>query len=141
LRRRWSWALTAIAVLLLDQGTKSLARRLLAPEEPVPLLGKLLHANLVFNPGAAFGLRLAPALHLVIFCLLLAGLLAWSLRPSAPASLGLLLGGAAGNLLDRIRFGRVVDFLDFRVWPVFNLADVAITLGAIWLALDLRRRR
>ena len=55
--------------------------------------------------------------------------------------LGLILGGAAGNLIDRIRLGAVVDFLDFRVWPVFNVADACITIGAVGIAWGLLRRR
>ena len=137
--RRWAWAPLAAAVLLADQGTKSLALALLRPGEPAPLLGSFLRANLIFNPGAAFGLRLGAGWHLALFSFLLGAFLLWSLRPSAPGSLGLLLGGAAGNLLDRLRFGHVVDFMDLRVWPVFNLADVAITLGAVSLALRLWR--
>ena len=135
--RRWAWAPLAAAVLLADQGSKSLALALLKPGEPVPLVGRLFRANLVFNPGAAFGLRLGGNWHLVIFALLLSAFLVWSVRGFAPGALGLLLGGAAGNLVDRVRFGQVVDFLDLRVWPVFNVADVAITLGAVWLALNL----
>jgi len=57
-----------------------------------------------------------------------------------PVCLGLILGGAVGNLIDRLRFGGVVDFLDFRVWPVFNLADSCITVGAALLAVSLWRK-
>ncbi len=56
-------------------------------------------------------------------------------------ALGLVLGGAGGNLLDRVRFGYVVDFLDFRIWPVFNIADSAITAGIILLAYSVLKRR
>lgn len=58
-----------------------------------------------------------------------------------PVSLGLILGGAAGNLLDRVRFGAVIDFLDFRIWPVFNVADSCITIGAALMAWRLIRKR
>ncbi len=57
-----------------------------------------------------------------------------------PVCLGLILGGAVGNLIDRLRFGSVVDFLDFRVWPVFNLADSCITVGAALLAVSFWRK-
>ena len=131
--------LLAVLVLAIDQSSKSLALRALRPGEAVPVLGGFLRLSLVFNQGAAFGLRLGPSWHFAIFALLLGGLLLWLLRFSASGPLGLVLGGAAGNLLDRLRFGHVVDFIDFRVWPVFNLADIAITLGALWLAFALWR--
>jgi signal peptidase II len=67
-----------------------------------------------------------------------------ALRPASgkwvPVCLGLILGGAVGNLMDRLRFGSVVDFLDFRVWPVFNLADSCITVGAALLAVSFWRK-
>lgn len=84
---------------------------------------------------------------LAVSAVILAGFLwmAFRLRGVCPlhvkAALGLVLGGAAGNLLDRLRFGGVIDFLDFRVWPVFNLADSCITVGAVLMAWDLWVRR
>jgi signal peptidase II len=95
------------------------------------------------NPGAAFGiLPNQNVLFITTGLLLVIGALA-IYRKLPPAKkilrigLGLVLGGALGNLVDRLRFGKVVDFLDFRVWPVFNLADTAIFIGVCLLAWEL----
>lgn len=96
----------------------------------------------------AFGLFRGQGLWVTLATLAVLGGLGWStLRSGRPQSrwtvlgLGLILGGAAGNLADRARLGAVVDFLDFRVWPVFNVADSCITVGAALVALQLMRKR
>ena len=96
-----------------------------------------MHLTLVHNRGAAFGI-LKGQLYLFIFTTIIAIILIYrSLKNTScnlyRVSLWLILAGAAGNLIDRVRFGYVVDFLDFRIWPVFNIADSAITIGAILL--------
>ncbi len=93
----------------------------------------------------AFGLFQGCGLWITLGTLgVLAALFRTTLRPDrgrwVPVGLALVLGGALGNLLDRARFGGVIDFIDFRVWPVFNLADSCITLGAILLAVSFWRR-
>ena len=127
----------AAAVLVLDQATKWWMRRHLAVGESVPLLPGVFHLTLVRNPGVAFGLFARQGVVVLGIAFLLVALLlitartrpaAW--RPPVPWAMGLILGGALGNLLDRVRFGAVVDFLDFRIWPVFNVADSGITVGA-----------
>lgn len=140
---------TACAVLLLDQLTKFAVQRAFAPGESLPALPPLLSLTYVQNTGAAFGLFKGQR---VLFILLAAGIAAWILREAlaAPAQsrsaawgFALVLGGSAGNLIDRLRFGYVVDFLDFHVWPVFNVADSAITVGVallLWGALRPRRQ-
>lgn len=126
-----------VAVLGLDQLTKWWMLRRLAPGESVPVLPGVFHLTLVRNPGIAFGLFARQGgVVLGVACLLIAFLLitarrrptAW--QPPIPWAMGLILGGALGNLVDRVRVGAVVDFLDFRVWPVFNVADSCITVGA-----------
>ncbi len=101
----------------------------------------------------AFGFFQGHGLWITLGTLLILGLLLrTTLRPArqvpagpdrsrwVPVCLGLILGGAAGNLVDRVRFGGVVDFLDFRVWPVFNVADSCITIGAVLLAISFWRK-
>jgi signal peptidase II len=133
------WAL-ALAVLTLDQWTKSLAVKHLAHESPVPLVGRALYLTYVQNTGTAFGLLSGAGAYLVAIAVLavvfIVGYWGYLGRRSGPPNpwltcgLALPLGGAIGNLIDRIRLGYVVDFIDFRVWPVFNVADSAITVGA-----------
>ena len=127
-----------VAVLALDQATKFLASHLLTLAQSVPLIKGVFHITLVHNRGAAFGI-LKNQTPFFIFASLLAILLIIAHLKSARqqkregVALGLILAGALGNLIDRISLGYVIDFLDFRVWPVFNLADSAITIGAILL--------
>ncbi|OGX38142.1 MAG: signal peptidase II [Omnitrophica WOR_2 bacterium RIFCSPHIGHO2_02_FULL_68_15] len=134
--RTWIAGLAAV-VLALDQATKWWMLQRLTLGESLPLLPGIFHLTLVRNPGIAFGLFAGQGGMVLGLALLLVAVLVVTVKskPSAwplPVSwaMGLILGGALGNLLDRLRFGAVVDFLDFRVWPVFNLADSAITIGA-----------
>lgn len=136
----------ALIVFILDQATKFAAAHLLAAQPTWPVLKGIFHLTLVRNTGAAFGFLQGGAFFFVIislFCIvvIILALFRASLFSKVFAldardgwvrtSLGLILGGACGNLADRLRLSCVVDFLDFRIWPVFNLADSAITIGGI----------
>jgi len=140
----------AVVVLVLDQLTKYVALRQLPLGIPHPVIDGLFSLTLVMNPGLAFGMlgRTPPAWRWVIAALSVVALVALLgfARRMAPAggalsvlALGLVLGGAVGNLIDRARFGAVVDFLDFfwrdYHWPAFNVADSGITVGVTLLAL------
>jgi len=141
---------TALTVLALDAATKLVAEAFLLRTAGISVLGEWFQLRLVYNPGAAFGLHLGPYSRW-IFLALAAGAVVLLNRMSAttPAgdrfrqlALGLVAGGAAGNLIDRIRSARgVVDFLDVGVgtlrWPTFNVADIAVSCGAIALAISL----
>jgi len=128
----------AIFILCVDQLTKFLVHKYLLLNQSFPIIKGIFHLTLIHNRGAAFGI-LKNQIPLFIFTSVLAVILIYlNLRNDKPKklsiptlSLCLILGGALGNLVDRIFLGYVVDFLDFRVWPVFNLADSAITIGAI----------
>ncbi|MBI4226912.1 MAG: signal peptidase II [Candidatus Omnitrophica bacterium] len=129
----------ALVVAGLDQATKWWALRALPPGESLPVVPGVLHLTLMRNPGVAFGLFARQGGLVVGVALLLVTILVFSARgrPAAgprPWGMGLILGGAVGNLVDRLRFGAVTDFLDFRVWPVFNVADSSITIGALLIA-------
>jgi signal peptidase II len=144
-------ALTLV-ILALDQATKLLALSRLIPGVPVEVVDGFFAFTLVLNPGLAFGFLSAtpPEWRWLVALLSLAALaallgLASRLlltggRPVAVA-LGLIFGGAAGNLVDRSRFGAVVDFIDIYWksyhWPAFNIADSAISVGVGLLALKL----
>jgi signal peptidase II len=115
-------------VVALDQGTKALATSLVDRGDRVEVLPFLAFEN-VRNEGVAFGLGGEISAVLIgATIVLLVGL---------PAAL--LLGGALGNLADRVRDGAVTDFIDLPLWPTFNLADVAITVGVLLLLLDVER--
>ena len=130
---------TAIVVLM-DQLTKWQARANLALGQSVPDEG-IFRFTLVSNDGGAFGLPIPQTLLVAFYFIAIGGIIGYLWRgANAPmintVVLGALLGGITGNLIDRIRFEYVVDFLDVRVWgdyhwPVFNLADVAIVVATI----------
>ena len=128
------------AVVFLDQLTKFFAQSNLILNQPVPVIKNFFYFTLVHNRGAAFGLLQNQVNIFILTALLAIILLYLDVRKHKTAgsyiykfTIGLLLAGAFGNLIDRLYLGYVVDFLDFRVWPVFNVADSAITIGAILL--------
>ena len=142
----WSqWAglaVVALAAIAADQLTKSIVSSRLALDESVHVAGPL-SIHHVQNSGIAFGL-FASATAVVI--LLTAAAVAWMLyffarsgsrHPILPVALGLVIGGSVSNLVDRVRLGHVTDFLDFKFWPAFNLADTFIVVGVAVLLLAL----
>lgn len=139
----WLYA-TAAAGYLADRLTKVVVERTLAGEPPLEIIPRVLTFNYTTNSGGAFGIgRSAPWVFagatIVVSVVIVA--VSFRLRRLPVAiSLGLILGGALGNLTDRAvngsgLSGHVVDFIDLQVWPVFNLADTAIVVGAVLLAL------
>lgn len=131
---------TVVLILLLDQISKWWVQWMLAPGQSIPIVPSILHFTLAFNAGIAFGLF--PTLGGVFLWVSLAivtVVLIYYLRLQSPSAwtttiAGLLVGGALGNVWDRLRSGQVVDFIDFRVFPVFNLADTAITCATLlWI--------
>ena len=131
-------------IVILDQLTKYLVTQRLALHESLPLIKGIFHLTLVYNTGAAFGVLrnqlpffIATAFVCIFFIAF--NLRAHADRKSRTVSLSLILAGAVGNLIDRLLHGHVIDFLDFRIWPVFNLADSAITVGAVVLAVTIIR--
>lgn len=127
-----------ILILSLDQFTKFLVNNKLSLYQTIPVIKEVFYISLVHNRGAAFGLFKNQAYLFILTALFAIILIYFSLKESRKvslysASLGFILAGTIGNLIDRLRFGYVIDFLDFRIWPVFNIADSAITIGAIVL--------
>jgi signal peptidase II len=144
----WILPLVAAVALALDQWTKYLVAsrlELYGSWAPLRALAHVFTIHYVTNTGAAFGLFQNGSLFFVIVAVIVSVVIVlyyrhleegqWLIR----LSLGLQLAGALGNLIDRIRVGYVIDFLDFRVWPVFNLADASIVCGVILLAYLLLR--
>jgi len=128
----------AAGVVIVDQLTKVIVRGVLADGRPVTVVPHVLDLRLHLNPGASFGIGSGWAPLFAIIAVV-AAIAIVKLRSAGPDSrtlsigLGLLLGGALGNLIDRLTSSdhAVTDFLDMHIWPVFNLADAAIVVGAL----------
>jgi signal peptidase II len=108
--------------------------------DSVPVIKNVLHLTLVKNTGAVFGMMHGQNVILIWVSLIVIGFILFYLEDLTESKAGLVMtalviGGAVGNLVDRIRVGYVIDFIDFRVWPVFNVADSAIMIGVIGLVL------
>lgn len=147
------WLAVSLVVLLVDQGSKYFVAHALAVNEGIPI-APFFNVVLVYNPGAAFSLLSSAAgwqRELFVGIALAASAWVVYLLRKHPQqvlfsfALSLILGGALGNLVDRLLYGAVVDFLDFHVyghhWPAFNVADSAITCGAVLLVWDSLRSR
>ena len=132
-----------IFIIIFDQVTKYIIARNIPQGQSIPIIKGVFHLTYIINPGAAFGilknqasLFIFVATAAIIFILI-------NLRRtkllSVRIAFALVLSGAISNLIDRLRLSAVIDFLDFRIWPVFNIADSAITIGAILLAYSVLR--
>jgi signal peptidase II len=140
MRRVWLLLLTVLVVGL-DQASKAAVAAHLAPGERVHLLGPLALHRLT-NTGLAFGVLAGIALYVVVALAALTFVLLLFQLPRGRLALcgaGLLLGGGASNLVDRLRLGAVSDFLQPGAWPAFNLADACVVSGSLLLALTLLR--
>jgi len=134
----------------MHQVSKWLVTQHMVLGQSIPVVDGFFRLTYIHNPGAVFGLRLGGgALHLVVAGLAMAivGAMLWRLPPTermARIALALVLGGALGNVIDRVRLGEVIDFLDFGIgdlrWWIFNLADACVTTGAGLLVLAYGRQ-
>lgn len=146
------FGLVLCGVVALDLGTKLLIQRTFHLYQQMNVIGDYLRLTYIHNPGAAFGINLGPYSRFIFLGLSLIALVALAgmywVTPARDrvrlSAISLICAGAVGNLLDRVRSAHgVVDFLDVGIgslrWPVFNVADIAVTTGAIFLALSLWR--
>ncbi len=136
--------LTVFLIIFFDRITKIFFSDLLSYGESIPVVLNILHMTMVHNTGIAFGLFKDQGITFIVIPIVAVFLLIFNmyyykqnneaLSRVYVVAFSLILGGAIGNLVDRILYGYVIDFIDFRVWPVFNIADSAITIGAILIA-------
>lgn len=144
---RWSFLGVALLALAGDILTKHMVVEAFYLGETRQVFGDWVRLTYIHNPGAAFGLFAGSRFVLIAVSLVAAIVVvtvAWNRRTNLATAipLGLILGGAVGNLIDRIRMGEVVDFVQVGIpphsyWPVFNVADSAVTVGVVWLAAGL----
>lgn len=132
-----------IAIILVDQVTKYLAYVYLQPQSTIPVINKIFYLTYVENRGAAFGILQNRVWFLaIVTAVIIIGALYYiyrnpQLNSITRYSIVLIIAGAVGNLIDRVRLGYVIDFFDFVVWPVFNIADCAVVVGTIILVFIL----
>jgi signal peptidase II len=141
-------ALVSLGTIILDQISKVHIMQTMRLHESIPVIPSFFSLTYIRNPGAAFGLlasssngfRLLFFGFTSLFALVLLGTIFFRLRQDdlvGQLSIAAILGGAVGNLLDRLRYGEVIDFLDFYIdiyhWPAFNVADAAISVGVCFL--------
>jgi signal peptidase II len=132
--------LIALVVFIIDQATKFITANFMYLGQSIPLINNVLHLTYVQNQGAGFGLMQGYRIFFIVFSFIVLAYLIfkWNNIPqefNVSFPLGLALGGLFGNLIDRAIQGFVVDFIDFRIWPVFNIADSAISIGIVWIVI------
>ncbi|MBW2977237.1 signal peptidase II [Candidatus Woesearchaeota archaeon] len=133
-------SITSIIIIVLDQLLKYLIVKRLEPGRQITLISNFLHITNIHNFGAAFSLFQGETLPLILFSIAVI-IVIIKLYKRIPKllyvqiSTALLAGGVIGNLIDRIKLGYVIDFIDFTFWPAFNIADSAITLGVLGLII------
>lgn len=135
---------TAVTIVFIDRLTKSYFSDLLSFGESLPIIRNVFHITLVHNTGIAFGFFKDQGVVFIIIPVIAIILLIFNIyyyRQNDEAlsrtyilAFSLILAGAVGNLIDRTMYGYVIDFIDLRIWPVFNIADSAITVGAFIIA-------
>ena len=136
----------ALSVFLADQGLERLVENSMRLGESIPVIPGVLHLTYIKNEGGAFGILDGHGSVLLLGSAVAVTFVLWMLLEgplthTMVLGCGLILGGAAGNLLDRLTTGEVTDYVDLRVWPIFNAADVAIVLGvATFLLATLRQQ-
>lgn len=144
-KHRWLFLLwVALNIIILDQLTKAIVVANLVPGEkwmPIEAIQPYFTITYITNTGAAFGLFQDGGTFFILITFVVIGIIIYFYREMPPdawllrAALGLQLGGALGNLIDRLRQGYVVDFFDFQFFPIFNVADSSISIGVALLIL------
>ena len=140
-----------LATIVCDQITKVWIDNRFSLNESSQLIGEFLKLTYIRNPNAVFGIPLGGKISFILFLVIIPFIFIYLLRLKdghniERIGLALILGGAIGNFIDRIRFGEVVDFIDIGIkktrWPIFNLADAAVTVGvALIIITELRRKK
>src|SRR5215204_4244761 len=135
----------ALSVLFVDQVLKRLVEGSMYLGESIPVIPGIVHLTYVKNDGGAFGILAGRGDVLLLASTMALAFVLWMLLEGPTTRImalgcGLILGGAVGNLLDRLTAGKVTDYVDLQVWPVFNAADAAIVLGATTLLLFATQR-
>jgi len=134
---------TALIIILIDQITKFLIRINFQLNDSLPLIKNVFHLTYIQNTGAGFGILKSQTLILIFISLIVIGVIFYYFDRIKDKEIllqvlvGFVLAGTIGNLIDRLTYGFVVDFIDFQIWPIFNIADSFVTIGIIGLIIYL----
>jgi len=134
-----------IIVILLDQIIKYIVSKYIQPSQSIPIIKDIIHLTYIQNTGAGFGILKGWNAILIFVSLIIIGIILFYFdriikEKQIHIPIALILGGAIGNLIDRVFLGHVIDFIDFRIWPAFNISDSCITIGALWLIVYFWRK-
>ena len=136
MKKQKQFWLIVLIIIVLDQLTKLIIKTSMAVSQSIPVIRNIFHITYIQNTGAGFGILKGQQTALIFFTLLVIGVIFYNYDKIPKdwlgnSSIALILAGAFGNLIDRVSLRYVVDFLDFRIWPAFNIADSALTVGVI----------
>ncbi len=132
---------SALFVIVFDQLAKLIIRASLELNQSMPVIKNIFHMTYTTNTGSVFGILKNFQLPLIFFTVMVIGFILYYIdkikekEKALQLFTGFILGAAIGNLIDRLIFGHVIDFLDFRIWPVFNIADSFITVSVIFFVI------
>jgi len=135
-----------LIIVFIDQITKFLIKINFELNQTLPLLKNIFHLTYIHNFGAGFGILQQQRFILIFISIIVIGFILFYLDRIKEKErllqilVGFILGGTIGNLIDRIAYGYVIDFLDFRIWPIFNFADSFVTIGVIGLIIYFWRK-
>jgi signal peptidase II len=147
MKKDYNFWLITLAVVFLDQFTKFVIRVRLNVVQSVPVIKNIFHVTYVQNTGAGFGILQNQHILLSWFSIIVIGVILYYYDKALKdeftlTTVALIFGGAIGNLIDRIAWRYVIDFIDFRVWPAFNVADSALTIGVLaFVIYQLRKEK
>lgn len=139
--------LIIVVVMIFDYLTKYYIVETMIEGMSIPVIEGIFHITYILNAGAAFGMMENQRFVFIAVAVAMMAAFAYYFREIKLQGLvfqvgvGLLVGGALGNLIDRVKLGKVIDFLDFRIWPVFNVADIAICVGAGLILWDVLKKK
>ena len=134
---------TALIIILIDQITKFLIKTSFQLKQSLPIIKDIFHLTYIHNFGAGFGILQQQQWILIFISLTVVGVIFYYFDRIKEKDkllqnlVGFILGGTIGNLIDRVAYGFVIDFLDFQMWPIFNAADSFVTIGVIGLIIYL----
>ena len=134
-------------VIAFDYLTKYYIVETMAEGMSIPVIEGIFHITYILNAGAAFGMLENQRYVFIAVAIAMMAAFAYYFKEVKSQAkvfqlgVGLLVGGALGNLIDRVKLGKVIDFLDFRIWPVFNVADIAICVGAGLILWDVLKKK